>query len=169
MEVAGGWFTAALWLVLGATITVTGLRARHHERSRRVAVVAVAFMWVVGGALVNLLTLVQGGDYSGFADGSPSTFVTDTWESLVVPHAAVVIGLLVGFEAVAGLLVLVPGRTRQVALGLLVAFDLLLVSFGWGFLLWTVPVTAGLVGLWYAERAGVPDRSAPSAATPVTG
>jgi hypothetical protein len=159
MEVAGGWFTAVLWLALGSTITVTGLRARDHERSRRIAVVAVAVMWVVGGALVNLLTLVQGGDYSGFADGSPSTFVTDTWESLAVPHAAVFIGLLV----------LVPGRTRQVALGLLVAFDLLLVCFGWGFLLWPVPVTAGLLGLWYAERAHAPARTAPSAATPVTG
>jgi len=169
MDVAGGLFTAVVWLVLGVTITVTGLRARHHERSRRVAVVAVAVMWVVGGALVNLLTLVEGGDYAGFADGSPSAFVTDTWESLVVPHAAVFIGLLVVFEAVVGLLVLVPGRTRQVALGLLVAFDVLLVSFGWGFLLWTLPVTAGLLGLWRAERSRAADLGAPVAAAPVTG
>jgi hypothetical protein len=169
MDVAGGLFTAVVWLVLGATITVAGLRAPHHERLRRVAVVAVAVMWVVGGALVNLLTLVQRGDYAGFADGSPSAFVTDTWESLVVPHAPVVIGLLVAFEAVVGLLVLVPGATRQAALALLVAFDLLLVTFGWGFLLWTVPVTAGLLGLRYAERNDAGDHTASSAATSVTG
>src|SRR5690242_18793943 len=100
MDVAGGALTAVVWLVLGVTITVTGLRAPHHDRARAVGVVATSVMWVVGGALVNLLTLLQGGDYTGFADGSPSAFVTDTWESLVVPHAPFFIGLLVAFEAI---------------------------------------------------------------------
>ena len=68
---------------------------------------AVAALWVVAGAGANLWFLARGDDFSGFADQAPTSVVQDTWESLVVPHHAVFIGLLIAFEASAGAAVLV--------------------------------------------------------------
>lgn len=141
-----------IWAVLGAIVVVGGVRARHSERALAWGCVAVSVLWVVAGAAVNAGVLVLDSSYTGFADGSPVGFVRDTWESLVVPNQGIFIGLLVAFEALAGALVLVPGGPRQVALAALVAFNVALLSFGWGFLLWSVPVGTGLVLLLGAER-----------------
>lgn len=141
-----------IWAVLGATIVVCGVRARHSERALAWGCVAVSVLWVVAGAAVNAGVLVLDSSYTGFADGSPVAFVRDSWESLVVPNQGIFIGLLVAFEALAGALALVPGRPRQVALASLVAFNVALLSFGWGFLIWSVPVGTGLVLLLRAER-----------------
>ncbi|MGY2874483.1 putative membrane protein YphA (DoxX/SURF4 family) [Marmoricola sp. URHA0025 HA25] len=89
-------------------------------------------------------------------------FVKDTWESLVVPHQTVFIGLLVAFEAVAGAAVLFPGRVRRSGLVALIAFNVALVSFGWGFLLWAVPVATGLVLLLRAESRRASRTSGPT-------
>jgi len=67
-------------------------------------------------------------------------------------HQVVFIGLLIAFEATAGVLVLWPGRPRQVALTAVIACTVALVSFGWGFLVWSVPMTVALVLLLKAER-----------------
>jgi uncharacterized membrane protein YqjE len=74
-----------------------------------------------------------------------------------VPHHHFFIGLLVAFEAVAGLLVLIPGLARQLGLVALIAFTLAVVSFGWGFCLWSVPMTVALVLLLRAERRRMAD------------
>ena len=140
------------WAVLGAIVVVCGVRARHSERALAWGCVAVSVLWVVAGAAVNAGVLVLNSSYTGFADGSSVAFVRDTWESLVVPNQSIFIGLLVAFEALAGALVLVPGRPREVALAALVAFNVALLSFGWGFLIWSVPVGTGLVLLLRAER-----------------
>jgi hypothetical protein len=143
---------APVWVLLGATIVVYGVRAGHRERALTRGCLAVAVLWVLAGALVNAAILVLGGSYSGFADGAYIGFVRDSWESLVVPHQVLFIGLLVAFEALAGSLVLVPGRARQSALFALVFFNVALLTFGWGFYLWSVPVGTGLVLLLRAER-----------------
>lgn len=75
----------------------------------------------------------------------------------MVPHHHFFIGLLIAFEAVAGVAVLRRGRPRSVALTLLVLFNLTLVVFGWGFLVWAAPLVFALVLLL---RAG-PRRSQP--------
>jgi hypothetical protein len=69
-----------------------------------------------------------------------------------VPNHELFIGLLIVFEAAAGALVLVEGRVRQVALALLIGFNIALVSFGWGYLLWSVPMVAALSLLRRADR-----------------
>jgi hypothetical protein len=143
---------APVWVLLGATIVGYGVRARHREQALSRGCFAVAALWVLAGALVNAAILVFGGSYSGFADGAYVDFVHDTWESLVVPHQALFIGLLVAFEALAGGLVLVPGRARQAALVAMIGFNVALLSFGWGFFLWSIPVGTGLVLLLRAER-----------------
>lgn len=141
-----------IWAVLGVIVVVCGVRARHSERALAWGCVAVSVLWVVAGAAVNAGVLVLDSSYTGFADGSPVAFVRDTWESLVVENQGIFIGLLVAFEALAGALVLLPGRPRQVALAALVAFNVALLSFGPGFLIWSVPVGTGLVLLLRAER-----------------
>lgn len=113
---------------------------------------AVSALWVLAGAAVNALFLARGDDYSGFADGASTSFVRDTWESVVVPHHVLFIGLLIAFEAAVGALVLVEGRVRQTALVPLIGFNVALVSFGWGFLLWSVPMVVALSLLWRADR-----------------
>jgi hypothetical protein len=141
------------WATLGTTIVVSGLRARHSVRALRLGIAAVSVLWLLGGAAANAAMLADGTTYTGFADGSAIPFVTDTWESLVVPHHHVFIGLLIAGEALAGLLVLVPGRVREVVLLALVAFNATLVVFGWGFAIWAVPVVTGLALLHRAERS----------------
>jgi len=148
-----------VWLGLGIVIFVSGLRAGRSPHALRTGCRAVSALWVLAGAAVNAGLLVAGRSYTGFADGAYVSFVHETWESLVVPHQWVFIGLLIAFEAVAGLLVLVPGRPRQGALVALIAFTVALVSFGWGFLLWSAPMTMALALLLRAERR----RSASSA------
>jgi hypothetical protein len=141
-----------VWAGLAVVILVSGLRAGRSPQALRTGCLAVSALWLLAGAGVNAGMLVAGRSYSGFADGAALAFVHETWESLVVAHQAVFIGLLIAFEAVAGVLVLFPGRPRQAALLAVIAFTVALVSFGWGFLLWSVPVTAALVLLLRAER-----------------
>jgi hypothetical protein len=148
------------WLLLATVIVVSSLRARRSRRAYQVGVVSVGVLWVVAGAAVNAWFLARGDDYSGFADAAPLTWVRDTWESLVVPRHTFFIGLLVAFEAVAGVLVLVGGRPRQVGLLLLIAFNVAVVCFGWAYLAWTVPMVLALSLLWRAGRT--PDEAARS-------
>lgn len=153
MDLVGGWLLPVTWAALGTTIVVCGLRAGRSDRALTLGIAAVSVLWLLGGAAANAAMLVDGTTYTGFADGSPIPFVTDTWESLVVPHHHVFIGLLIAGEALAGALVLVPGRVRAIALLALVAFNATLVVFGWGFAIWAVPVVAGLVLLHRARRS----------------
>ncbi len=105
---------------------------------------AVAALFVLAGALVNAAYLMRGDDYATFAGGSSIAFVRDTWASLVVPHHHLFIGLLVAFEATVGVLVLLGPRARQVGLVAAMVFHVLLVSFGWGFALWSAPMVVAL-------------------------
>lgn len=142
-----GWALPVLWVGLGVVVVVSSARARRSRRAYLTGVAAVSALWVVGGGAANGYLLARGDDYSGFADGASTSFVRDTWESLVVPHHTAFIGLLIAFEVVAGGLVLVEGPVRQTALLVLVAFNLALLSFGWGYLVWSVPMVLALTHL----------------------
>lgn len=141
-----------VWLALLLIILVSAVRAGKSEFALRLGCRAVSVLWVLAGAAVNAGLVISGSTYTGFADGAYLPFVQDTWESVVVPHPVVFIGLLVVFEATAGILVLFPGKARQGALVALITFTVTLVSFGWGFLGWAVPMTTALVLLLRAER-----------------
>jgi hypothetical protein len=145
-------FLGPVWVALGLTIVVCSVRSRSSERALEWGCRAVSVLWVLAGAAVNAASLLAGDTYAGFADGASTSFVREQWQSLVVPQHGFFIGLLVAFEAVAGLLVLIPGRARQLGLVALIAFTVALVSFGWGFCLWSVPMTGALVLLLRAER-----------------
>jgi hypothetical protein len=147
-----GWVLPVVWAGLGAVIVTCSLRAARSRRAYAIGVSAVSVLWVVAGAAANAFFLARGADYSGFADGASTSFVRQTWESLVVPHHGLFIGLLIGFEAIAGALVLVGGAVRQWTLVVLIGFTVALVSFGWGFLIWSVPMVVALSLLWRAGR-----------------
>jgi hypothetical protein len=147
-----GWVLPVLWAGLGIVIVACSVPAARSRRAYVTGVAAVSVLWVVAGAGANAYLLARGGDYSGFADGASTSFVRETWESLVVPHHGLFIGLLIAFEAAAGVLVLVEGAVRQWALVLLIGFTVALVSFGWGFLIWSVPMVVALSLLWRAGR-----------------
>lgn len=151
MDLGGGWVLPVVWSALGLTIVVCSLRAARSDRAFAVGIGAVSVLWVLAGAAVNTAMLADGSTYTGFADGSAIPFVRDTWESLVVPHHHLFIGILIAAEATAGLTVLVAGRVRQVALLALIAFNATLVVFGWGFAIWAVPLVVSLALLYRAE------------------
>jgi hypothetical protein len=112
---------------------------------------AVAVLFIVGGALLHVINLATGADYSGFADPAVSNWVTQTWESVVVPNAGLFIGLLAAFEAAVGVLALTGGRGTQVAYIGVIAFYSLLWIFGPEILFVLVMLPAMLV-LLRAER-----------------
>jgi uncharacterized membrane protein YphA (DoxX/SURF4 family) len=147
-----GWVLPVCWFSLGLLVVGCSARAGRSRRVLRAGLAAVATLWVAAGAGANLWFLARGDDFSGFADQAPTSFVHDRWESLVVPHPAVFIGLLIAFEAAAGAAVLVAGRVRQVALVLLMCFNVALLSFGWGYLLWSVPLVVALESLRRADQ-----------------
>lgn len=147
-----GWMLPACWLGLGLIVVGCSVGASRSRRVFGLGILAVATLWVVAGAGANLSFLLRGEDFSGFAEQASTAYVRDTWESLVVAHHHVFIGLLIVFEAAAGAAVLVTGRVRQVALVLLMAFNVALLSFGWGYLMWSVPLVAALEALRRADR-----------------
>lgn len=147
-----GWVLPVVWVGLGIVIIACGLRAARSRHAYLGGVAAVSVLWVVAGAGANAYFLVRGENYSGFADGASTAFVRDAWQSVVVPPQGLFIGLLIAFEAAAGALVLVEGRVRQTALLLLIGFNVALVSFGWGFLMWSVPMVVALSLLRRADQ-----------------
>jgi hypothetical protein len=155
-----------VWVGLGIVVVACGVRADRSRRAYRLGIAAVSTLWVVAGAGVNVFFLLRGDDYSGFADGASTSFVRDTWESVVVPNHGLFIGLLAAYEAVAGALVLIEGRVRQTALLSLIAFNVALLSFGWGYLPWSIALTVALVLLVRADTiwrpAGRPAEALPT-------
>jgi hypothetical protein len=151
------------WGVLGLTTVVCGLLARRHDRARVVGAWAVGVLFLLAGALVNLIYLLRGTDYGGFADASYIPFVRETWLSVVAPRQGLFIGLLIVFEAAVGLLVLSGGRRRQWGYAAIIGFHVALLSFGWFFYAWTVPMIAALWLLLRAERAAA-SATSPAAA-----
>jgi hypothetical protein len=162
---------AAAWVTCGVLLLVSGVRARRHPRWRRVGRVVTAVLYLAAGAAVNAAFLIAGVDYAGFADASPLPFVSDTWESLVVPQHHLFISLLVPFETAVGVLVLLGGRATRLAYVAAIGFHVALMVFGFGFWLWCLPLLLALGLLLRAEvRADVnevePGRPTASPAPP---
>lgn len=152
-RVGGTAVEKVMWLVLGATVIVASLFAGRSDRARLVARVALGVLFLVFGALVNVIYLVTDWDsFTDFGAMSQFAFVRDTWASLVAPNTGVFIGLLIAGEATAGILVLCGGRWMQAGLVLLLAFHVGLLFFGWWLWLYAVPMLGALTLLLRAER-----------------
>lgn len=140
------------WLVLGLCFFGGALRAEKSLRAFRLAIGALAALYLGAGAAVHAVYLALGTSYSGFADGSSFAFVRSTWESLVVPNEDLFITLLVLFEATVGVLVLFGGRPRRAALVAVMAFHVAVLAFSWWYLLWAVPMIVACRLLILADR-----------------
>jgi hypothetical protein len=142
-----------MWLVLGATVVVASVFAGRSDRARLVARVALGVLFLVFGALVNVIYLVTDWDsFAEFGEMSQFAFVRDTWASLVTPNTGLSIGALIVGEATAGILVLAGGRRLEAGLVGLLAFHVGLLFFGWWLWLYAVPMLGALTLLLRAER-----------------
>jgi hypothetical protein len=144
------------WLGLGLVILVASLFAYRSRRALMIGRVTLAALYVVAGAAVNTVYLVRGDDYSAFADGSYIPFVRQTWRAVVAPNQMIFIPLLILFEATVGVLLLVGGRWAQLGLVCAIGFHVALLTFGWAYYLWSIPMLLALVLLLRAQRGGAP-------------
>jgi len=152
-----------IWVACAVVIIRAALRSRRHPDALRTGRVAVGVLYIAAGAAVNAFFLLRGDDYAKFADGSYIAFVRDTWRDLVVPHHETWIGLLIVFELAVGVLALWGGRRTQLAYAAAIAFHFALLSFGWGFYLWSIPMVAALATLLRAEQHRQPSTTRPVA------
>lgn len=91
------------------------------------------------------IVFADAGSYRHFADTSYLPFVTRMWRDVVMAHPAAWGLLLAGGEIVLGTLLLQRGRAAQAGWLGVIAFHLLLMTFGFGIWLWSVPVLALLI------------------------
>jgi hypothetical protein len=146
----GPW--QVFWMVCGVATVVAALMARRGRRWLYVGRIAVGGLFLLGGALYNLISLVSGLDYAGFADTAHFAWVTNAWRAVVGPNQVLFIGLLVVFEATVGALVLSGGRRTQVGYIGVIGFYLALWLFGGFQLFWSVLMLPFMVLLLLAER-----------------
>jgi len=133
-------------------VVTAALRSNRDPAALRLGRRSVALLYLGAGAGVNAFFLLRGDDYAKFADGAYIGFVRHTWHTVVVPHHTAWIGLLITFELAVGVLALMEGRRTQLAYGGAIAFHVALLSFGWGFYAWSLPMLAALTTLLRAER-----------------
>ena len=148
-----------VWVTCAVAIITAALRCRHHPAALGFGRHAVAVLYLGAGATVNAFFVLRGDDYADFANGAYVPFVRDTWRSVVVPHHDVWISLLIVFELAVGVLALLGGRRTQVAYAAAIVFHIALLSFGWGFYLWSLPMVWALSTLLRGELRAANARS----------
>lgn len=153
-----------LWVTCAGVIITAAIRVARHPDAVGTGRKGMAALYIGAGAAVNAFFLLRGDDYADFAQGSSIPFVRNTWASLVVPNHDQFIVALIAFELTVGILALLGGRATQVAYAAAIAFHIALLSFGWGFYLWSTPMIAALVTLLRAERRNCRDRRSPVSA-----
>lgn len=114
---------------------------RHPARS----VVGGCYLFT-GGVHLGIVA-ADTGFYRDFADNALVPFVHDRWSDVFMPDASFW-GLCLMFgETVLGILLFLGGRWAKVGWSGVIAFNALLMLFGWGFFLWSVPAVALLTFL----------------------
>lgn len=153
-----------LWVACGVVTIVASLLAGRSRQWRYIGRAATAVLFVIGGALLHVINLATGGDYTSFADPAHFQWVTDAWRAIVAPNQLLFIGLLIVFEATVGLLTISGGRRTQVGLIGIIAFYLALWLFG---PIETVFVVVMLVPMFLLLRAERRAALAPAATADV--
>jgi hypothetical protein len=124
-----------------------------HGRGRRIGRLLFGLMFILG-AMTHVILILSGASYSGFADGSSIPFVREKWDSLFVTHVPIFASLLAAFELTVGFLILAGGARTRMGLIAAIGFTGALVLFGWGFLIWSLPVGSLLVWQLVSETRG---------------
>lgn len=136
------------------------------DRARGARRLVGGFYLVTGG--INAGIVAAGPQtYETFADGSFWPWVTRAWHDIVMAQPYFWFVLLAAGEVVLGLLLLRGGRAARAGWVGVIAFHVLLMSFGLGVWLWCVPALAFLVPAaradWpaLAARRGAAVRTSP--------
>ena len=158
-------FFVSLWMVCGIATIIAGILASRGRRWTYVGRVAVGVLFLIGGALLHVINLVNDGDYADFANPAHFGWVADAWRAVVPPNQELLIGLLALFEATLGVLILSGGRRTQFGYAGVIAFYLALWLFGWFETIWVVLMLPAMALLLRAERRV----AAPSSSTGVVG
>lgn len=145
-------FWQLLWVACGLATLVASVWAGRSVRARSLGRASVGVLFVVGGALLHVINLVSGFDYTGFADPAHFAWVTDSWRAVVAPNQMFFIGLLVVFEATVGVLAVLGGRWTQLGYLGVIAFYLTLWLFGWIETVWCLVMLPAMFLLLRAER-----------------
>ena len=103
---------------------------------------AFGIMFLLGALTHVVIVAIHAQLYSGFADAAVLGWVREAWNSIFMSHPAVFGSLLAAFEAATGLLILAGGRRAVIGMCAGLLFTLALVLFGWGYLIWSIPVGA---------------------------
>jgi hypothetical protein len=140
------------WLGFGLVILAASLFARRSTHALLIGRIALAALFLLAGACVNAVFLLQGADYSGFADSSYVRFVRETWRAVVAPNQLVFIPLLILFEASVGVLLLLGGRWARLGLVSAMGFHVALLAFGWWYYVWAIPMLVAMALLFRAQR-----------------
>ncbi|WP_341927955.1 hypothetical protein [Nocardioides psychrotolerans] len=118
--------------------------ARQHSATGRHVV--GAFFLVMGGVHLGIVA-ADPQFYDGFATGGLFPFVREGWDHVVMARPAVYGLLLMAGEVTLGTALLLGGRTARFGWAGVILFHVLLMLFGWGVWLWSVPALAILVPL----------------------
>lgn len=124
----------------------------------------------VGGPVVGGFFLSMGGVHLGLVAADPETyrhfadeglfaFVRDGWQQIFMAHPAVFGLLLMAAETLVGVLLLVGGRYARAGWAAVIVFHVLLMLFGFGVWLWSVPVLVLVINLARRDLAIAGDRT----------
>jgi hypothetical protein len=114
-------------------------------------VVGGFFLWT-GGIHVGLLS-ADPTVYRHFADAALFGFVSRGWASVFMAEPRLWAAALALAETVAGALLLTRGRGVAIGWAAVIVFHALLLLFGFGFWLWSVPALVVLSALAWADRS----------------
>lgn len=117
------------------------VRPRWARRVRRFA----GFFYVSMGGVHLGIVAADPEFYRAFADQAVLSFVEAGWREIFMAHPRFWGLIMAVGETGLGTLLLAEGRAARLGLAGAIAFHLLLVLFGWGYLLWSIPVLAALV------------------------
>lgn len=146
-----GWWEG-LWLGTGVLTITAAVLATRSRGWLYLGRAAVGGLFLVGGSAFNLIGLVSGMDYGDFADTAHFHWVTESWRAIVAPNQSLFIGLLVIFEAAAGILILSGGRRTRLGYLGVIGFYLALWLFGWFQLVWAFSMLPFMMLLLRGER-----------------
>ncbi len=131
------------------TTTSTRRRTSAAHRPPALTTAVGGFFTCMGGVHVGVVA-ADPSTYETFADQALFGFVRTGWAEVFMATPEVWALLLAAAEITVGVLLLVGGRAARVGWVATVVFHLLLMLFGFGAWVWSVPAIAFLV--WAARR-----------------
>jgi len=151
-----------IWVACGVATGIAAALASRSDRARFLGRAAVGVLFIAGGALVHVINLATGVDYTEFADDAHFAWVTQAWRAVVAPNQLLFIGLLVVFETAVGILAVSGGRMTRLGFTGVIGFYAALWLFGWFTTVWCLAMLPAMLLLLRAEKRSATTRPAPS-------